>query len=213
MNMKTGYLNLAVRRPSLHSGSAFTLVEIMVASSIGLLVTAGAVMFFQFAGTSMSGATAQSLLNQRAGNAVEFIQSRARLSTFVSNDASGNVLSMAFDDDPAVDSDSDGKSYNDRNHWEQFKFIGVNGSTNGISTNLLVYIANTAVTNQQVIIPAGINNLPGYKIFNVVDGSTIVVRFGVVDGYARDRYQSVDIQATAVPLNRAFSKNVISILP
>jgi Tfp pilus assembly protein PilW len=195
------------------SGSAFTLVEIMIASSIGLLVTAGAVMFFQFAGTAMSGATSQSLLNQRAGNAIEFIQNRAQLATFASNDASGNTLTLAFDDDPTADSNGDGKSYNDRDHFEQFKFIGTNGSTNSASTNMLIYIPNTATTNQQVVIPAGVHNLPGYGIFAVTNGLMIVIRFGVVDGYARDHYQSVDIQGTAVPLNRAYNASVVSILP
>src|ERR1044071_2510260 len=110
----------------------------MVAMAIGLMVTAGAAAFFQFAGLSMSGATSQALLNQRAGNAIEFIQGRARFATFVSNDASGNVLSLAFDDNASVDADSDGHAYNDRDHFEQFKFVGTNG-TNAIATNMLVY--------------------------------------------------------------------------
>jgi hypothetical protein len=131
----------------------------------------------------------------------------------VSNDASGNVLTLAFDDNTSVDSNADGKTYNDRDHFEQFKFVGVNGSTNTVSTNLLVYVPDTAATNQQVLIPAGVHNLPGYNIFTVTNGSTIVIRFGIVDGYGPDRFQTVDIQGTAVPLNRSFSTNVISILP
>lgn len=203
----------AFNAPGRDRRAAFTLVEIMVASAIGLMVTAGAMAFFQFAGISISGAAAQSVLNQRAGNTIEFIQSRARLATFVSNDASGNVLTLAFDDNTSVDSNADGKTYNDRDHFEQFKFVGVNGSTNTVSTNLLVYVPDTAATNQQVLIPAGVHNLPGYNIFTVTNGSTIVIRFGIVDGYGPDRFQMVDIQGTAVPLNRSFSTNVISILP
>jgi type II secretory pathway pseudopilin PulG len=191
----------------------FTLVEIMVASSIGLLITAGAIVFFQFAGVSMSGATSQSLINQRAGNTIEFIQSRARLATFVSNDASGNTLSLAFDDNTSVDSDGDGRAYNDRDHYERFQFVGVNGSTNSTSTNSLVYIPDITSTNLQVLIPSGVHNLPGFNIFTVTNGSTIVVRFSIVDGYGPDRYQTVDIQGTAVPLNRSSSTNVVSILP
>lgn len=79
---------------------------------------------------------------------------------------------------------------------------------------MLVYIANTAVSsNRQVLIPSGVQNLPGYKIFTVTNGSTIVIRFSVVDSYGPDRYQTVDIQGTAVPLNRSSSTNVVSILP
>jgi hypothetical protein len=39
------------------------------------------------------------------------------------------------------------------------------------------------------------------------------VRFGVFDAYSRDRYQGIDIQATAYPLNRQTTTNFISILP
>ena len=192
---------------------AFTLVEVMVASAAGLLVMASAMAFMNFAGFSMSGITGQTILNQRAGNTVEFIQSRIELATSVSNNVSGNTLTLSFDDNVLVDSDGDGKPYNDKDHFEQFKFIGVNGSTNTAANNILVYIPDIRQTNQQVLIPAGVHNLPGYNIFTVTNGATAVIRFSIVDGYAGDRYQSVDIQATGLPLNRAFSKNVISILP
>jgi hypothetical protein len=64
-----------------------------------------------------------------------------------------------------------------------------------------------------LLVPAGVRNLPGYNIFTVTNRSTTIVRFGVVDGYGRDRYQSIDIQATAVPLNRPAATNFIAILP
>ncbi len=192
---------------------AFTLVEVMVASAAGLLVMAGAMAFMNFAGISMSGITGQTILNQQAGNAIEFVQSRVRLATSVSNSLSGNTLTLSFDDDPTVDSNGDGKPYNDKDHFERFKFIGVNGSTSTIITNKLVYIPNINNTNQQVLIPAGVHNLPGYNIFTVTNGATAIIRLSVVDTYAGDHYQSIDIQATALPLNRSSTTNVISILP
>jgi prepilin-type N-terminal cleavage/methylation domain-containing protein len=206
--------NPAIRtllRPGNHSG--FTLIEVMVASSIGLLVIAGVMMFMSFSGTSLSGTTAQSLINGRAGYAIEFIQNRARLATCVSNDASGNVLTLGFDDDPNTDSDNDGKPYNDRDHFEQFKFIGVNGSTNTISTNRLVYISDTRNGAAKTIIPAGVHNLPGYNIFTVTNRVMAIIRFNLADGYSRDHYQGIDIQATAVSLNRPTSVNIVTILP
>jgi len=193
--------------------SGFTLMEVMVASAVGLLVMGGAMAFMQFAGTSMSGVTAQSGINQQAGNAIEFIQSRARLATMVSNDASGKVLTLAFDDNPLVDSDGDGKAYNDQNHFERFQFLGLNGSTNTASTNSLVYIPDISGTNRQVLISSGIHTLPGYNIFTVTNRSTAIIRFRIVPAYAAGHYQSVDIQATAVPLNRPPGTNVISIVP
>ena len=110
--------------------AAFSLMEVMIASSVGLLVMAGAMFFIKCAGLSLSGITGQTLLNQRAGNAIEFIQQRAQFATSISNSASGNVLTLSFDDNYLVDSDGDGKKYNDQDHYEQFQFIGVNGSTN-----------------------------------------------------------------------------------
>jgi Tfp pilus assembly protein PilW len=183
----------------------------MVAGSISLLVMAGAMSFLWFSGLGISGVTAQAMANQRAGNAIEFIQSRARLA--VSVDASSNVLTLAFDDDPTIDSNSDGIAYNDRDHFERFQFVGVNGTATTANTNKLIYIPNTAGTNQRVLIPAGIRNLPGYGIFTLANGTTTIIRFGVVDGYGPDHFQSIDIQGTAVPLNRPPATNVIEILP
>jgi prepilin-type N-terminal cleavage/methylation domain-containing protein len=193
--------------------AAFTLVELMVASSISLLVMGGAMTFLWFSGLGASGVAAQALCNQQAGNALEFIQSRARLAVCVSNDSTGNVLTFGFDDDPTTDSDGDGIPYNDKNHYERFQFIGLNGSTNNCSTNRLVYIPNISNTNTRTLISAGVRNLPGSRIFSVTNGALTIIRFGVVDTYAMDRYQSIDIQATAVPLNRTVSTNVIAIFP
>jgi len=189
------------------------MIELMVAMGLGLLVSGGMMVYLQFAGISLSGIRTEAILSQQAGNAIEFIQSRARLATSVSTDASGNVLTLSFDDDPSVDSDGDGIPYNDKNHFEQFQFVGVNGSTNQTSTNSLIYIPNTSSSASWMLISSGVHNLPAYNIFTVMNVSTVIIRIGLVDGYGRDHYQSVDIQATAVPLNRTAATNFISILP
>jgi hypothetical protein len=186
----------------------------MIAASIGLLIMAAVMIFLQFGGTYISGITAQSAINQQAGNTIEFIQMRVRLATSVTNDAAGNTLTLSFDDNPAVDSDSDGVTYNDKDHWERFQFIGVNGDTNTVSTNRLVYIPNLAApANQQVLIPAAVHNLPGCNIFSVTNQSTVIIRFSIGDGYVADHYQGVDIQSTAVPLNRPAVSNFVFIIP
>jgi hypothetical protein len=156
---------------------------------------------------------AQALCNQQGGNAMEFIQSRARLAVCVSNDSSGNALTLGFDDDPAIDSSGDGITYNDQDHYERFQFIGVNGSTNNCATNQLVYIPNITNSYQKVLIPAGVRNLPRYNIFTVTNGYITIVRFGIVDNYSRDHFQSIDIQGTVAPYNRPTGTNVIGIIP
>jgi len=191
---------------------AYTLVEIVVASALGLLVIGGAMAFLWFCGLGVSGVSAQALSNQRGGNAAEFIQSRARFAINASNDLTGNILTLAFDDNPTNDSDKNGITYDDMNHFEQFQFIGVN-STNNFAGNKLIYIPNTTNKNQVVLIPTGVRNLPGYPIFTVTNSATTIIRFGIVDGYGRDHFQSIDIQSMAVPLNRPRSTNIIATFP
>jgi hypothetical protein len=188
-------------------------VEVMVATSIGALVVGATMMFLYTSSITASGVTAQALCNQKAGYAMEFLKSRAQLAVCVSNDASGNTLTMGFDDDPTVDSDHDGIAYNDRDHFERFQFVGTNGTALVSSTNSLIYISDITQTNRRVLIPSGVRNLPGYQIFTVTNLATTIIRFGVVDTYGRDRYQSIDIQATAVPLNRPVATNFIGIIP
>ena len=115
--------------------AAFTLLELMVASAISTLVVAGAMSFLWFSSLGVSGVAAQAFCNQTGGNAIEFIQSRARLAVCVSNDSAGNALTLGFDDNPTIDSNGDGIAYNDKDHYERFEFIGVNGSTTKSSTN------------------------------------------------------------------------------
>src|SRR6185369_7699918 len=109
--------------------AGFSLIEVMVASGILVVVVGGAMTFMMFAGVSASGITAQNVASGQAGGALEFIQNRARFATSMSNNASGNAYTLGFDDNYAVDSDGDGKAYNDKNHFERFSFVGVN-STN-----------------------------------------------------------------------------------
>jgi hypothetical protein len=191
---------------------AFTLVEVMVATALGLLVMGGVMAFLWFCGLGVSGVSAQALSNQRAGNAAEFIQSRARFAISASNDNSGNVLTLAFDDDPTTNSDHSGFTYDDADHFERFQFIGING-TNNFAGNKLIYIPNISKSNQVVLIPTGVRNLPGYHIFTVTNAATTIIRFGIVDGYGRDHFQSIDIQSMAVPLNRPKATNMISAFP
>ncbi len=191
---------------------AFTLVEIMVASALGLLVMGGVMAFMWFCGLGVSGVSAQALSNQRGGNAAEFVQSRARFAINATNDPTGNILTLAFDDNPTNDSDKNGITYDDMDHFERFQFIGSN-TTNNYAGNKLIYVADITKSNQVALIPTGVRNLPGYPIFTVTNTATTIIRFGIVDGYGRDHFQSIDIQGMAVPLNRPRATNIIATFP
>jgi hypothetical protein len=200
--------------PCLKRSRAYTIVEVMIASSLGLLVLAGAYSFLFFTLRAMSGVSAQSVMNQKGANALEMIQSRTRFATFMATSSSGDTLTLGFDDNYNVDSDGDGKTYNDRNHYEQFKFIGVS-STNVLAcaTNQLVYIPNTNSTYQRVLISGGVRILPGFKVFSTTNTVISVIRFGIADPKTLDQYQAIDLQGSAVSLNRLWNTNVITIAP
>ena len=206
------------RRLQLRTRAAFTLVEIMVASGILLVLLAGVITFVNATAVSLSGITAQTGLIQQAGNSIAFIQDRVRLATRITSDASGNVLTISFDDDPKVDSNADGKLYNDQDHFERFTFSGVN-STNvaACSNNKLIYIpnyvTNVAPANTRIMIPKGVRNLPGSKIFSITNQTIAIIRLGIVDTYERNHYQAIDLQGTAVSLNRPAATNFVAILP
>ena len=199
--------NRGRRRPS---ESAFTLMEMMVASGIAVLILAGAMSFINFASITMSGITAQSTINEQAASAIQLFQSRARSATFVSNDVTGNIVILGFDDDYATDSDGDKLTYNDKDHFETFAMIGTSTNLQS-STNSLVYTSTNGY--QKTLIPTGVCKLPQQNVFTVTNDATVLIRFGVVDTYARDHYQSIDMQTTAVLLNRRSLTNFISILP
>lgn len=194
---------------------AFTLVETMVASSIGIIVLAGGFLFLNTVIRSTAGVTSQTVLTQKGGNALEFMQSRIRYATSISNGPTGNTLTLGFDDDYNVDSNGDSITYNDQDHYEVFKFVGFNSTDyTKCGTNQLLYYTNKNSSSYRVLIPSGVRNLPGNSIFTVTNKVICVIRFGISDVYSRDGYQAIDIQGTGVSLNRPIqTNNVLSILP
>jgi len=197
-----------------HGTRAFTLVEIMVASSIGIFVLAAGFVFLNTVIRMTAGVTSQTVINQKAGNALEMMQSRIRFATSISNDVTGNTLTLGFDDNCAVDSSGDGVTYNDSDHYEIFKFVGVNSTNITLcSTNKLLYYTNKNSLNYRTLIPSGLRNLPGNPIFTVTNKVMVVIRFGISDAYTRDGYQAIDMQGTAISLNRPLVTNILSILP
>jgi prepilin-type N-terminal cleavage/methylation domain-containing protein len=193
---------------------AFTLVEVLVASSVAGVAIVGTLLFTRFVRISITGVTSQMMVSNAAGNAMATLRSRIRVSTSTTVDATGNTLTLGFDDNNAVDSDGDGSFYNDKDHYETFVFSGTN-STNWAtaSSNRIIYTPRVGVARTSTLISSGVRNLPNQKIFAVPYPGVVVIRFGVVDVGARDRFQSIDVQATGLSLNRPASNTVISILP
>lgn len=194
--------------------SAYTLLEVLVASSAAALVIGCALVFMKFARVSVSGILSQAIVSNTSAHAIAHMRRRIQLATSTTTDAAGNTLTLGFDDNYQTDSDGDGSTYNDRDHYETFQFTGTNGtSAAAASSNCLVYTPKVGTPGSSLLVRFGVRNLPSYKIFTIPNPGTVVIRFGVVDINARDRFQSIDIQGTGVSLNRPVSSNVISILP
>src|ERR1041384_2257060 len=134
-----------------------TIVELVTALALMVTVLASGVTFVQFAAVSYSSAVAQTDVNDRAGYALAMIHSRVRLATSMAVGPTGNTLTLGFDDNYEVDSDGDGTTYNDHDHFEKFKFIGVNSTNSAAcSNNTLVYYANTNSTSNVVLVSQGL---------------------------------------------------------
>ena len=205
-------MNRATRK--LLGRSGFTLAELVVSVGATGLIVAAAFMFVSFARVSVSMIMAQTVLGDQSGRAVAFMQSRIRLANSVSVDAAGNTLTLGFDDDPKTDSDGDTITYNDKDHYESFQFQGTNGTNSTTATaNKIVYTKKVGVTAAKTIVPYGVRNLPSYNIFSVPNPNTVVIRFGMVDPNTRDRFQSIDIQATGVALNMPRTSAIVGIIP
>lgn len=186
---------------------AFTLVEMMFSTAIGIFVIAAFAVYIKAEAPFVSSITQQSAMNSQAGNALELIQSRVRIATLISNSTDGTTLTLGFDDNPNVDSNGDGDPYDDTDHFEQFQVQTANG------TNSLVYTSPVGSTNSQVIVPCGVCTLPNQPYFSVSNRAFVFINFGVVDLNPNDYYQTVDIQGRGVSLNRMATTNGITILP
>lgn len=194
---------------------AFTLMEMMVAMAIATTVIAGTMAFLLFGSKSASGIINQARINQNAGDAIQFIQSRVRLATLVSNDASGNILTVGFDTNNLVDSGNGGNGvpWANQDYYGQFRFVGVNTTNLADSAaNQLIWIPNTRFANHTVLIGAGVRNLPRHPVFSVTNSVLATICFGVVDINRRDYYEAIEIQAMAASLNRS-GQNLLTILP
>ena len=188
----------AVRR----ARAAFTQPELLVATAIAMFVMSGFFVFSDFAGRSLAGITRQNLLNQKAGYAADYMVSRVRLATWVTNDASGNTLFLAFDDDVNTDSDADGLRGNDRDHWELFQFQNGDGSDTTLANNQLIYRPNTNSTASTTLISANVRKVPGVPVFTITNGASVLINYGMLDSGTGARSQTIEIRTQAVRRNR-----------
>ncbi len=193
--------------------AAFTIVEMMFALGIAAMLVTAVVTFMFVAARTMSGAMTQTSINTDSATVSDFIFNRIRLATFLTNDASGNRLTLAFDDNHTFDLDGDGKSYDDRGHYEYFEFRNGDGTNSTVTDNKLVYKANTNQPGEKILISSRVRVLPNTQVFVVTNNYTVLINFGMLDNYTSDSYQACDIHGVVVSRNRPATKTVINVLP
>ena len=136
--------------------AGFSLVELMVTIAILLLLALVGWVFTESTGRTLSSASNQSDFNQKAGHATELLITRIRLANTVSVNGSGNTLTLSFDDNPEVDSDADGNPWNDKNHYEEFKYNDGDGSTITLLDNTITYKTNTTSNFSTTLVPQSV---------------------------------------------------------
>ncbi|HIG27443.1 MAG TPA: type II secretion system protein [Verrucomicrobiales bacterium] len=181
---------------------AFTLTEVMVGASIlGLSVTL--LISFVFATmNNLIGISNQAYINRKAGYGVEYIASRIRAASYITNDVSGERLSLGFDDNVLVDSGTDGITYNDADHWEYIFYEDTDNNATTTADNKLNY---QAVVGQNTysfyIFDSGVKKLPGLNIFNVTNNIIVEINFGVFNSTLIGRTQSIEMKTKSVARN------------
>lgn len=183
--------------------SAFTMIELLIVSTILVVVLSAMMVFTELTAKSALGITTQATINQQAGYTAQYLQERASLSVGMSNSADGTQLWFAFDADPDVDSDGDGASYNDTNRWEYCKLLDLDNDINTFGDNSLVYCPDATPDDPQefALVDEGVRQLPGTNLFNVWDTKKVAINIGVLDPYVFDQTQIVEIKTVGLSRN------------
>jgi type II secretory pathway pseudopilin PulG len=181
---------------------AFTVMEMMVASAMVAIIVAGLFASTTFFTNSLQAVTRQNLLNDRAAAASEFILSRVRLAMTMTNDAGGNTLTLEFDDNPEVDSNGDGKAYNDVNHVEKIMFLSGDNDDGTTANNRLVHVPDTTSGITNTLLAEGVRKLTSFKVFSLTNQNSVLINFGLLGDDGKGRYQAVEIRTRAVRRNK-----------
>jgi type II secretory pathway pseudopilin PulG len=115
-----------MKTPLQHSGSTpkagFSIVELMIAATVMLMLSACFVSVMKYTGYAMLGITQQAEFNQMASNTTMQIIKRVRFCHTFKVSTDGNTLTLTFDTDSEVDSNEDGDFNNDADNKEIFQF-------------------------------------------------------------------------------------------
>ena len=189
----------AARRPE----AAFTLVEIMVSTTIVVMAMGAALVFTESVNRSLANISTQSKISADVASAAAFLAQRVRLATFASVSTNGNILYLAFDDNLSTDSNTNGSKYDDLDHYESFKFQSIDGSEATLTDNQFVYMPKTNQTNVIILLPGNFRKITGTNLFSLSQSNRVVnVNFGALDKADGRRSQTIEIRTAIVRRNR-----------
>ncbi len=192
--------------PKRRAKAAFTLAELVIAIALTVLGAVVLVVFSESTGKTLISLSAQSEHNQSVANAVEFMLSRIRAANTASLDVAGTTLTLGYDDDITFDSDADGFTWNDQDHFEQFQVVSGDPSMATLDDNKIVYISTNALTTNGVsrdLVPRSTRTLLGQPIFSLANSnSTVLINFGLLATNSTPFSQQIEIRTKALMRNR-----------
>lgn len=185
------------------AATAFTIIEVMVSTTIVAIVIGAVVAFTTAVSRSVTNISNQTQIPTDTASSMSMLAQRIRLANFAAVDTNGNTLTLAFDDDLNTDSNTNGNKFDDRNHYESFQFHNTDGSDTTTKDNRFIYKPNTNLTNQIILLTGGVRKLPGTNVFSLQQTGVVVnVNLGVLDKADGQRSQTIEIRTTIFRRNR-----------
>jgi len=181
--------------------AGLSLVEVFVAMSLLVIMVGALLILSTGVGKSLISITSQATYNQNAGNGIEFIVDRIQLANSASNSSGGETLTISFDDDPETDSNGDGITWNDQDHFEQFVYQSSGTNWGSCSDNFIGYKTNRNVAWTNILVPSTVRQLSSQKIF-FVSNNTVWINFGLLTTNQTPFSQAVEIRTKAAFRNK-----------
>jgi len=181
--------------------AGFTVMEFVITTALTLMAVGALLILSTGMGKSIVSITSQATYNQNAGNGIEFIVDRIQLANFASNSASGNRLTLSFDEDPDTDSNGDGITWNDQDHFEEFIYKSTGTNWDSANDNFIGYKTNRNVAWTNIVVPSTVRKLSGQNIF-FVSNNTVWINFGLLTTNQSPFSQAVEIRTKAVFRNK-----------
>jgi prepilin-type N-terminal cleavage/methylation domain-containing protein len=196
-------MNAALRHLPPRAGrSAFTVTELLVAVAIASVILAAVSVFFTTGMRIVQQIATQAIATRDLAQTQNLLSDNVHLAISLNVANNGNWLTLAFDENPAVDSNADGNRYNDTNRTARFEFRNGDGNDATTTNNSLVLIPDTALTNEvRVLLSNGVRKLPGLQVFTFESTNMVRISMGVLDTVGANKTQNIEMKTLLLRRN------------